>query len=58
MQQKNIGRQAFELFAPAVGARASGHHRHFVTVIPLQARDQIQIEFVGASNFEMGCQHQ
>jgi hypothetical protein len=27
-------------------------------VIPLQARDQIQIEFVGASNFEMGCQHQ
>jgi hypothetical protein len=58
MQQENIRRQAFELFAPAVGARSGGHHRHFVAVIALQARDQIQIESVGASNLEMRREHQ
>src|SRR5665213_2364559 len=57
VEHEDIRRQPLELFTPAVRAGARSNDRNFVAVIPLKTRDQIQIEFVGASDLKMGSQH-
>jgi hypothetical protein len=58
VEYEDIRSQALELLPPAVRAGASGDDGDFVGVILLKALDEIQVKFVGASDFEMGRQHQ